>query len=201
MSIRWILKRPLGPYILTLNWMEARGWIYGSDSAGNKIDVISMSTLTLVKSFTLVNGANPKGIALVSVVGELAIAQYGASSVLFVNPDTGTTIASIIPNTTFGNRPWDVIYGRAGRLYSSGNDDYYIHVIDTATHVEVSRSPLNFSLSVPRLAISSDKNWLYASRSSGSPMKLFKYDISSDTLPDPTSTAHTSQFFCFHLSF
>ena len=42
---------------------ETRGWIYGSDFTGNKIDVISTDTLQLVKSITLVNGANPKGIA------------------------------------------------------------------------------------------------------------------------------------------
>jgi Zn-dependent metalloprotease len=171
---------------------EVHGWIYGSDSTGNKIDVISMSTLALVKSFILVNGSTPKGLALSPDGSELAVAQYGASSILFLNPDTGATIATVIPNTTYTKAPWDLIYGRTGRLYTSGASDYYVHVIDTAIHTEVSRSPLNTSLSVPRLAISSDKNWLYVSRSSGSPQKLFKYDISTDTIPDPISSPHTS---------
>ncbi len=182
------------PVYFDLELDEARGWIYGSDSTGNKIDVISMSTLALVKSFTLVNGANPKGIALSSDGSELAIAQYGASSILFLNPDTGATIATVIPNTTYTKSPWDVIYGRTGRLYTSGASDYYVHVIDTTTHLEVSRSSLNYSLTATRLAISADKNWLYASRSSGSPMKLYRYDVSTDTFPEPTSTAHTSNF-------
>lgn len=180
------------PVYFDIELDEARGWIYGSDSTGNKIDVISMSTLALVKSFILVNGSTPKSVALSPDGSELAVAQFGASSILFLNPDTGATIATVIPNTTYTKAPWDLIYGRTGRLYSSGASDYYIHVIDTATHTEVSRSPLNTSLSVPRLAISSDKNWLYASRSSGSPKKLFKYDISTDTIPDPISSPHTS---------
>jgi Zn-dependent metalloprotease len=180
------------PVYFDIELDEARGWIYGSDSTGNKIDVISMSTLVLVKSFVLVNGSTPKCIALSPDGSELAIAEFGASSILFLNPDTGGTIATIIPNTTYTKAPWDLLYGRSGRLYSSGASDYYVHVIDTVTHTEVSRSPLNTSLFGTRLAISSDKNWLYASKGSGSPEKLFKYDISTDTIPDPISSPHTS---------
>ena len=182
------------PVYFDIDLDQARGWIYGSDSTGNKIDVVSMSTLALVKSFVLVNGANPTGIALSPDGSELAVAENGASSVLFLNPDTGQTIASVIPNTNYSNAPWDVIYGRLGRLYASGSSDYYIHVIDTVTHIEVSRSSFASDLSVPRLAISSDKNWLYASRSSGSPMKLLKFDVSTDTISMSTSTPHTSGF-------
>jgi DNA-binding beta-propeller fold protein YncE len=181
------------PIYFDIELDEARGWIYGSDYSGNKIDVISMSALTLVKSFTLVNGAHPKGIALSPDGSELAIAQGGAASILFLNPDTGQTIASVIPNTN--NAPHDVIYGRPGRLYSSGSGYYdYIHVIDTLSHIEVSRSPNGASLADPHLEISSDKNWLYASRSSGSPKKLSRFDVSTDTIPAPTTTAHTSAF-------
>jgi|GEM_PF-2114998 len=185
------------PVYFDLELDQTRGWIYGSDSAGNKIDVISTSTLALVKSFMLVNGANPTGIALSPDGSELSIAQSGASSILFLNPDTGQTIASVIPNTNYSTAPWDVIYGRSGRMYASGSSDYYIHIIDTTAHIEVSRSPFGPELSVPHLEISSDKNWLYASRSSGSPMKLFKFDVSTDTLPAPASTPHTSGFSAF----
>ena len=93
-----------------------------------------MNTLQLVKSFTLINGAAPKGIALSPNGSELAIAQSGLSSILFLNPTNGSTVATITPNGTSGlNIPWDVIYGRAGRLYSSGNPNLggldYIHVM------------------------------------------------------------------------
>jgi Zn-dependent metalloprotease len=177
---------------------ESRGWIYGSDSAGNKIDVIAMDTLQLVKSFQLVDGAAPKGIALSPDGSELTIAQFGASSILFLDPDTEQTLATIVPDVTVGpNKPWDVIYGRTGRLYSSGHPDSsgfdYIHVIDTATHTEISKSSYIIR-SAPSLAISSDKNTLYANQATFSPNKLYKFDISTDTIPDPTSTPHTSGF-------
>jgi Zn-dependent metalloprotease len=177
---------------------ESRGWIYGSDSAGNKVDVISMTTLQLVKSFLLVNGAAPKGIALSPTGNELAIAQFGAASILFLNPNNGQTVATLTPNVDpfYPNRPWDVIYGRSGRLYSSGNPDSsgldFIHVINTTTHTEISKSSYVIR-ATPYLAISSDKNTLWANETF-SPNKLYKFDITTDTIPNPTNTAHTSGF-------
>ncbi len=126
----------------------------------------------------------------------MAIAQSGTGSILFVNPNTGGTIATIVPDGTVGpNKPWDVIYGRPGRLYSTGNPDSsgfeYIHVIDTNTHLEVSKSN-HIVRSAPRLSISADNNSLYANDANFSPQKIYKYDISTDTIPEPTSTPHTS---------
>jgi len=185
------------PIYFDLELDEARGWIYGSDTSGNKIDVISMSTLTLVKSFTLVNGAKPKGIALNPNGSELAIAQNGASSILFLNPDTGDTIASVTPNTGSIIEPWDVIYGREGRLYSSGNPGAsgsdYVHIIDTVSHTEIAKSSFSMD-NAPILAISPDKNFLYVNDGNTSPQKLYKIDITGDDLPTPISTAHTSGF-------
>ncbi|HXQ36435.1 MAG TPA: hypothetical protein VN843_20650, partial [Anaerolineales bacterium] len=202
-----IMSSSLNPALQAGNWPiyfemvldESRGWIYGSDSDGNKVDVISMTTLQLVKSFTLVNGASPKGIALSPSGSELAIAQFGASSILFLNPNNGQTIATLTPDVDsfFPNVPWDVIYGRSGRLYSSGNPGSggidYIHVINTNTHVEIAKSS-HIVRAAPSLAISSDNNWLYASQVIFSPQKLYKYDVSTDTIPEPTSTGHTSGF-------
>jgi Zn-dependent metalloprotease len=185
------------PLYFDIELDETRDWIYGSDSTGNKIDVISTSTLELVKSFVLVNGANPKGIALSPDGNELAIAQNGASSLLFLNPDTGDTIASVVPNTGSLNNPWDVIYGREGRLYSSGNPGSsstdYIHIIDTMAHVEIARSSYVMRMA-PVLAISLDKKFLYTNDANSSPQKLYKIDVSSDALPTPISTAHLSGF-------
>ncbi len=169
---------------------EGRGWIYGSDSADNKVDVISASTLQLVKSFTLVSGAAPEGIALSPDGTQLAIAQSGASSILFLNPDTGATIATVIPNVGSGSsHPSDVAYGRTGRLYSMGipggsgsSTSDYIHVIDTGTHKEVSRS--SFAL-YGAFAISGDHNTLYATDGS-SLLTVYKFDISTDTIPSPS---------------
>jgi Zn-dependent metalloprotease/uncharacterized protein YcfL len=193
-----LFQEPLAawPLYFDMELDEVRGWIYGSDSTGNKIDVISMSTFALVKSFVLVNGANPKGIALSPDGSELAIAQNGASSILFLNPDTGGTIASVVPNTGSLNKPWDVIYGRTGRLYSSGNPGAsgmdYIHVINTVTHTEIARSALGMR-DAPLFAISPDGNWLYVN-SIGSPTHLYKFDVSTDVINSYTKTAHLANF-------
>jgi outer membrane protein assembly factor BamB len=165
---------------------ETRGWIYCSDSAGDKVDVISMTTLQLIKSFNLSSGANPKGIALNPDGSELAVAQYGASSILFLDPTNGDVVASITPAGTHGlNVPWDVVYGRPGRLYSSGSPSSYgidyIHVIDTTTHTEINKSGYIIRNS-PFLTISADKNSLFANDSG----KFSKFDISTDTISTPT---------------
>ena len=192
------LEESVWPVYFEMVVDETRGWIYGSDPAGNKIDAISIDTLQLVKSFQLIDGAAPKGIALSSDGSEIAVAQFGAASILFLDPDTDQVLATLVPDVTVGpNKPWDVIYGRVGRLYSSGHPDSsgldYIHVIDSTSHTEVSKSSYIIR-SAPSLAISSDKNRLYANQATFSPNKLYKFDISTDTLPDPTSTPHTSGF-------
>ena len=175
---------------------ESRGWIYGSDSSGNKIDVISATTLQLVKSINLATGAAPKGMALSPSGSELAIAQSGAGAIIFINPDTGNTVATVVPNVTIGpNKPWDVVYGRPGRLYSTGNPDAsgleFIHIIDTNLHLEINKSS-HVVRSAPRLSISPDNNFLYANDANFSPQKIYKYDISTDIILGPTSTPHTS---------
>lgn len=179
---------------------EARGWIYGSDSTGGRIDVISISTLQLVKRFNL-SGMQPKGIALSPDGKELAVANYGIGeyspvigSIIFINPDTSAKIATITPTTdnpTY-TRPWDVVYGRSERLYSSGNPGDrgidYIHVINTTEHVEIGRSSIVVRSS-PMLEISSDKNNLYVGIWE-SPQKLYKFDVSTDTLNEPLASPH-----------
>jgi len=159
---------------------ETRGWIYGVDSTANKVDVISTTTLTLVKSFALAANANPQGIALSPDGTELAIAQYGAGSIIFINPDTGNTIATLVPNAT-NPKPRDVLYGRTGRLYTVGNPSFattdFVHNIDTSTHLEISRSTDIFQYG-STLAISADQNILYVI-SNGT---VSKFDISTDIL-------------------
>jgi len=175
---------------------EARGVLFGSDFNGHKIDVISMSTLQVIKKYRLVNGAYPAGIALSPDGKELAVAQNGASSIVFLNPDTGSVIASVNPEVPDSmNVPWDVIYGRPDRLYSSGAPAAlgtdYIHVFNTDTHTEISKSSYEVR-SYPTLAISSDKTKLFVNLTSLSPQKFLKFDITTDSLPIPHSSPHAT---------
>jgi DNA-binding beta-propeller fold protein YncE len=170
---------------------EARGVLYGSDPNGHKVDVISVDSLQVLKTFRLVNGSSPTGIALSPDGSELAIAQYGASSITFLNPETGNTIEKLIPNTGSLNKPWDVVYGRTGLLYSSGSPySYgidYIHVIDAITHLELGRSEVPVR-SFPFLDISEDGNRLYVIETFQSPEFIYRYDVSS-IIPVRTNSA------------
>ena len=177
------LQQIILPLYFDLVIDETRGWIYGSDSAGNKIDVIDLATLQLVKSFTLVNGAAPKGMDLSPDAKELAIAQNGGGSVIFIDIDSDTRYTAIT-----GGKPFDVMFGRAGRLYSvgSGGTLDYIHVIDSAIHVEIAKSSYAI-YSNPRLAISADKNYLYANMTYTD--VIHKFDVTSDTIQNPVSSS------------
>lgn len=176
---------------------EARGWIYGSDNAGNKIDVISMTTLQLVKSYTLTNGASPRGIALSPDGEELAVAQNGLGTLLFIDPDKnsgqGEVVATLEPTATY-QQPWKVIYGRMGRLYTSDNVmNSTIRVVDTTTHTVITSSVASFYGCLD-LVLSTDKNTLYANQALISTPTLYKLDVSTDDPTVLTYTRHTSGY-------
>ena len=193
-------KRPYYDIVMD----ETRGFLYGSDPTGHKIDVISMATLKVVKKFRLVNGATPLGIDLSPDGQELAVAQSGASTLIFLNSETGAEIARIFTDTTQAAAPWeigsynvpfDVIYGSAGRLYSSGAPGAmgldYLHIINTDTHEEIAKSDY-YVRSLNSLGMSSDKNTLYVNLFGRSPHEILKIDVSADILPDPSGQPSAS---------
>lgn len=171
-----------GPYFY-LQIDETRNVIYGSDSEGDKIDIVSLETLEVIDSVAI--GDEPKGIDLSPDGNELAVAVKGDSLIVFLDLDTLTINASVTPAGVSGpNNPWDVRYGRPGRLYSSGHPDSsgfdYIHVIDTDTYTEIGKSAY-IVRSAPRLAMTPDENYLYATQSTFSPEKIFLFDVIGDT--------------------
>lgn len=176
---------------------EARGWIYGSDNAGNKIDVISMTTLQLVKSYTLTNGASPRGIALSPDGEELAVAQNGLGTILFIDPDKnsgqGEVVATLEPTATY-QQPWKVIYGRPGRLYTSDNRNAAVRVVDTTTHTVVASSAAGFYGGLDMM-LSADNNTLYINEEFVSPSSLYKLDVNTDTLILIANTPHSSGYY------
>jgi hypothetical protein len=77
-----------------------------------------------------------------------------------------------------------VLYGRAGRLYSTGSPGSsgfdYVHVFDSGTREELGRSS-TIVRAAPRLAITADHNTLYVGESLFSPDSLSRFDITSDS--------------------
>jgi hypothetical protein len=117
---------------------------------------------------------------------ELAVAVesagVGNGFIAFLDLQTLSVAATVVPNNdTHADNPYDVVYGREGRLYSSGNPyPYggfdYIHVFDSDTHAELGRSS-GVVDHLPRLAISGDGNTLFV----GQLERLSKFNITTDT--------------------
>lgn len=185
-----VIPRPKGslPYF-DMELDETRNVVYGSNPTGHTIDVISMSTLKVIKSFRLANGSYPSGIDLSQDGSELAIAQNGASSILFINPVSGNEISNLRTYVEGGlggmSTPFDLVYGRPGRLYMVGNPGAYghdhIHVIDTVSHTEVGHS-IQYVRMGPTLAISPDNTVLYVNEATSSPRWLHKFRVVNDNI-------------------
>jgi DNA-binding beta-propeller fold protein YncE len=122
---------------------EPRQKLYGSDKMGGTINVISMVTHEVVSTLNL--GSQPAGLDIDPNGNELAVALMGQGEIAFVDLNTLAVIKRVVPEVTFGpNEPYDVIYGRPGRLYSVGNPGSSgldnLHVFDTITKTEVGHS-------------------------------------------------------------
>ncbi|MBI5351844.1 MAG: M4 family metallopeptidase [Chloroflexi bacterium] len=163
-----------------------RGLVYGTDKSG-RIDVINLDTTNVVNSYLLPSGANPIGIDLSPDGSELAIALNGLEKILFINPETGVYIAEVRPNLDessiyYDNLPFDVIYGRADRLYSDGTGGGfdYLHVIDTSTHTWIAKSS-NMLRTGSELALRSDKNYAYANQTF-SPNNIYTFNVQTDSI-------------------
>ncbi len=170
---------------------EAHNVLYGSNTSANKVDVISLSTQQIIGEIRFNNNTRPMGMDLKPDGSELAVALNGASSIAFVNTNTRAITATVIVDTDSYNVPFDVKYGRAGRLYSTSNPGSsgtgYLHILDTVNYNNVGRSVLipDVLYFTPYLAISPDNNFIYAIDSVG-PNRVCRYDISSDTIPAST---------------
>jgi Zn-dependent metalloprotease len=162
-----------------------RNLAYGTDVSG-RIDVIDLGTAHIINSYLLPSGADPMGIDLNSDGSELAVALHGLEKILFINPEDGTTIARVTTqladNSSYKNLPFDVIYGRPGRLYSNGNPGSgsdYIHVIDTSTHTWIGKS-LNTIDTDTEFVLNQNRTYLYANHTDN----LYIYDVQTDAVAE-----------------
>ncbi len=174
---------------------EARNRLYGADKVGNKIDVISMTNLSVISSFSLVHGAAPISLDLSPNGNELAVAQSALGTVKFINLTSNTMSETPSPLSGTDSKATDVIYGRSGVLYAlSGNG---IHVINlTVTpHAE---NPSQYTPAENVYhdekfgVVSSDKNTLYfvTGTCCSGYNSLNKYDVSDGSSP-PVSLQRT----------
>jgi DNA-binding beta-propeller fold protein YncE len=161
---------------------ETRELIYGSNRSGGEIHLISMNTLDIISTLSV--GSEPSGVDISPDDAELAVALYGQSEIAFIDLDTLMVTARVNPAVAYGpNRPYDLLYGRPGRLYSVGNPDTsgfdYVHVFDTDSHTELGCSN-EIMRAAPRLAMTADHNFLYVSQVTFTPNKIYRFDITSD---------------------
>jgi DNA-binding beta-propeller fold protein YncE len=169
---------------------DARQLMYGSDQNGGTVHVIAMDTLDVVDTVDV--GTQPAGLDISADGNELAVALYGQGEIAFVDLDTLSVTDRVVPEGTFGpNTPYDVLYGRPGRLYSVGNPGSggfdYVHAFDTDLKTEVGRST-EIMRAAPRLAMTADHNTLYVSQVTFSPQKIYRFDITTD-IPIQTAQA------------
>lgn len=183
---------------------EAHGRIFASDANDTKLDVFTYSD-GLLPTFlmTICLGFHPRGIDISPDGNELAVALFDGGKIAFYNLSLTNdqlrtqTPQYLVPNVDSGfvNKPYELIYGRAGRLYSVGNPGSsgidYIHAIDTSTNpkTEISRSSYAIRMS-PRLAISADKNALFVLHTNQSPYKLYRFDITTDIVTYQVEDPH-----------
>jgi DNA-binding beta-propeller fold protein YncE len=166
---------------------EARQLIYGSDEAGRQIHVIDANTLGVVMTIPVGTMDGPNGIDISPDGQELAVALPDPPQVVFLNLDT-LTVTAVITTNPGSHLPYDVIYGRPGRLYSAGRNGSHIQVYDTVNKTIVGQSTSNNATN-PHMAMTADKNTLFVSRVNGTPQRLYRYDITTDS---PVETAQTS---------
>jgi YVTN family beta-propeller protein len=166
---------------------KARQRIYGSDEAGGQIHVIDANTLGVVMTIPVGTMDGPNGIDISPDGQELAVALPDPPQVVFLNLDT-LTVTAVITTNPGSHLPYDVIYGRPGRLYSAGRNGSHIQVYDTVSKTIVGQSTSNNATN-PHMAMTADKNTLFVSRVNGTPQRLYRYDITTDS---PIETAQTS---------
>lgn len=192
--------RPVSPSVTTVATPvffdlvvdDVRGRVYGSDKSGGNVYVLDATTGATIVTVSVGATTGPAGMDISPDGTHLAVAESNNAEIALI--DLTTTTPSLTPNrmipqgTSGPNQPWDVRYGRTGRVYSVGNPGSggfdYVHAFDTTTLLEVGRSGA-IVRAAPRLAITGDRNSLFVMESAFSPQSLTKFDISTDLPGSP----------------
>ncbi len=157
---------------------ETHGRIYAIDLVSQNVSVLAVTTLGVVETIPL--GSAPAGLDVAPDGSELAVALPNVNELAFVNLQNTATITHVTVPTggsTIPN-PYDVKYGRAGRLYvANGADPQQMVVFDTQTHTPITQASW-YGVERARLALTPDRNALYVGQGGW----LERVDISTDAI-------------------
>lgn len=199
LSFRYFLSPPLStrppanvsdsassdPYVyFDLAVDDSRQLLYGSDQVNGTIVAISLTSLQVADSIPV--GSQPSGLDISPDGKELAVALTGQAEIVFIDLETRQVTKRLTPQGSgIHNLPYDLLYGRPGRLYSVGAPDWdkfdYVHVFDTDLKTEISQSSEVLNSSA-RLAMTADHDNLYLGEGAQSPQRISRFDISSDAI-------------------
>ncbi len=175
----------------------AHGVLYASEQGAGYIDVISSTTGAIVKSIDVGETGKPTGMSLSPDGSTLAVALGGAWQIVLVSTSTQTVAGHMYPANSGVTSPWDVAYGRAGRLYETSTyldmeEIQAIRIFDTTSKAQIGQFSNTFIDHQPWLAVSADGNDLYTAEMEQFSTVLHAFDISTDSPGSAVKTINTS---------
>ena len=162
--------------------------VYASDPSGGRVFTLDGTDGHQISVLNLGGASWPEGMDISPDGSTLAVAAYGLHYVQLVNLADGSLGSTMVPQGLSPALPYDVKYGRAGRLYvadsTGANVNGYLHVMDTTTNLEVRHSVFGLQW-YTRLAITADHNSLFVLQNSSGAANLVKFDVSTDNVDQP----------------
>jgi len=155
----------------------ARPRIYATMPDDNSVAVIDSVSRTLIK--TIFIGSHPQGLAVSADGSKLWVANSGSTTSAIGVVDLNTLQA--LPSLAAPNSAYAVVEGLDGRLYVSSASGFGFNTvmqIDSKTGITTT---FGFIYQNALLAISPDRNTLFAADQGLSPSSMVKVDVSTAT--------------------
>lgn len=171
------------PQMADLALDEAHNLLYGSDINGGKVWIFSLPTLSTVATIDVGPQSQPIGMDISQDGTMLAVARTNAQyrNIALIDTASRKVVGTLSPSV---GTPWDVRFGRQGRLYSvgfpSGTVADVVHVWDLTSLTEVGRSACCTG-DAQDVVITADGNTLYESEIGQTGLSIVRFDTSTDT--------------------